>query len=388
MRQNKIFGKNLAITPPMGWSSYNTFGCEPCQGLIMETADAILAQGLKDLGYVFVNIDDGWMDKERDPQGNLVADPEKFPEGLKYVTDYIHSKGLKAGIYLGCGLRTYGEYPGSLGFEEIDAKLIAAMGFDFLKYDYRELTYDPPDRGFVSYDYIVMRDALLKAGRPMIYSICEHGRSAPWEWARGVGHMWRTTCDIKDGFDGEINWGWGFNKIIDSTHQLFPYAGTGGWNDPDMLIVGLNGKIDWQGRGCTINEYRAHFSLWCLNAAPLIIGCDIRNMDNSTKEILTNKEMIDINQDLLGYQGYIAKMEDDVNIWIKPLQNFDFAIGIYNTSENRKKVLLLWKDIGFSEDKEFNIRDLWKHEELGVFRKGIISDVDGHDIVVLRFRNP
>ena len=376
-------GENLALTPLMGWNSFNTFGCEPNEDLIREAADAIVSTGLRDAGYTYVNIDDGWMTSARDSEGNLVPDPAKFPNGLKCVTDYIHEKGLKAGIYLGCGIRTYGEKPGSFGYEKRDAELIASLGFDLLKYDFRDLPEDPPGRD-VKTEYIKMRDYLIQAGRPMIFSICEHGRSKPWEWGAEVGHYWRTTADIKDGYDGVITWGWGYNKIIGSTHQLYPYAGPGHWNDPDMLIVGLNGKIEWQGPGCTQEEYRTHFALWCLSAAPLLIGCDIRKMDDATKEILINRELISVNQDPLGKQGYIAKRNEDSDIWVKPLSQNSLALGLFSRSDTVKEIKVCWEELGFAENIRFSLRDLWKHSDLGVYNSKIICTVQPHGMVVLR----
>jgi alpha-galactosidase len=385
MKKKDLLGKDLALTPTMGWNSYNTFCCEPTEELLKQAADAMVESGLKDAGYNYVNIDDGWMAKERDSEGNLIPHPEKFPNGLKVVVDYIHSKGLKAGIYLGCGVKTYGDYPGSLGYEERDAQLIADCDFDLLKYDYRILPEDPKDRGSVRGDYETMMDALIKAGRPMLFSICEHGKSDPWTWGAEVGHIWRTSPDIKDGYDGKITWGWGFQKIIEHCQQFHEYAGPGGWNDPDMLIVGLNGKLDWQGPGCTETEYRTHFALWCLSASPLLIGCDVRDMDDVTKEILMNKELIAINQDALGVQGYVAKRyENNVEIWVKPLVNDEIAVGLYNRSDSPLDITLTLSELGIKG--EVKARDLWSHEDLGPFNNEITRHVDTHGLAILRLK--
>jgi alpha-galactosidase len=381
MKSSYTPGPGLALTPPMGWNSYNTFGCDPNEQLMKGIADAMVATGLRDAGYTYINIDDGWMAPERDKDGNLYADPKTFPNGLKTVTDYIHSKGLKAGIYLGCGLRTYGERLGSLGNEQKDADVIASAGFDLLKYDYRELPEDPPGRD-VKTDYCTMRDCLIRTGRPMIFSICEHGRSKPWEWGREAGHLWRTTPDIKDAFDGDIKWGWGFNKIIDQTHHLHPYAGPGGWNDPDMLVVGLKGTIEWQGPGCTFEEYRSHFALWCLSAAPLLIGCDIRNMDEETKGILLNKELIAINQDVLGKQGHIVKKENNTDIWVKPLADNAYAFGLYNRSDTEKEITVSFRDLGLDGETKVTVRDVWEHRDKGIHDRQLSHKVPSHGIGV------
>jgi len=373
----------LALTPPMGWNSYNTFNCEPNEELIMEVAKGFVETGLKEAGYTYINIDDGWMAPTRDGQGNLVAHPDKFPHGLKKITDYIHSLGLKAGIYLGAGLKTYGEYPGSLGFEARDAALIAEWGFDLLKYDYRELPDDPPNRDVIS-EYRYMASCLQKTGRPLLFSICEHGRSRPWLWGKGVGQMWRTTPDIKDGFDGDVNWGWGINKIITQTHHLYPYAGPGHWNDPDMLVIGLKGRLSWQGPGCTEEEYKTHFALWCLLAAPLLIGCDVRNLENDTANILLNKELIAINQDRLGIQARIVRQEVGYSIWRKELAGGAVAMGVYNLFNQPKTLELLREDTGFAPNFKATLRDLVKGEELGELKDVQALDVAPHGCAVLK----
>ncbi|TCW61217.1 glycoside hydrolase family 27 protein [Treponema sp. J25] len=384
MNQRRTPGDNLALTPPMGWNSYNTFCCEPTEDLLKEIATAMVDQGLKDAGYIYVNIDDGWMTDKRDNSGNLTVDPHKFPAGLLPVTRHIHSLGLKAGIYLGAGLRTYGEKMGSYGHEAQDAAFIAAMEFDFLKYDYRSLPdEDPPGRD-VRREYEYMRDCLIATGRAMVFSICEHGRSNPWEWGPFVGHLWRSTPDIKDGFDGEIKWGWGFNKIADINERLYPYAGPGHWNDPDMLIVGLNGRLEWQGPGCTYEEYRSHFALWCLMAAPLIIGCDVRFMDTVTRSILLNRGLIAVNQDPLGIQGRVVQRGQGYDIWIKKLMNNAWAIGLYNRSEEARIISVDFRDLDFSAKKLYKCTDLWQNTEVGIVKEGLSQVVGSHDCLVFR----
>jgi alpha-galactosidase len=383
--------EGLALTPPMGWNSFNTFGCEPDEKLVMEITDAMISTGLKDAGYEYINIDDGWMAPERDAEGNLYPKPDKFPNGLRSITDYIHSRGMKAGIYLGCGLLTYNDKPGSLGYEQRDANLIAAMGFDLLKYDRRCLPddrcrlEDPPGRDSKA-EYIRMSHALKNAGRPILFSLCEHGNSDPWTWAAEVGHMWRTTPDIKDCFAGEYTWGWSFNKIIDHTCHLYPYAGPGHWNDPDMLIVGLHGSPEWMGPGCTDLEYRSHFSLWCLSAAPLLIGCDIRKMSPCTREILSNRELIAVNQDPLGKQGYRNIRENHTAVWIKPLADGSWAVGLYNRDDSPQKITVRWDELGLPSGAKASVRDLWAGSDLGVFNGSFARDVIAHECVVVKIK--
>jgi alpha-galactosidase len=382
MMERRTSGPNLALTPPMGWNSFNTFGCEPTEALIKESADALVSTGLRDAGYEYLNIDDGWMAKERDAGGCLVVDPSKFPNGLACVADYAHERGLKIGVYLGAAIRTYGENMGSYGHARQDAFCIAGLGFDFLKYDYRDLPEDPPGRD-VKREYEEMRDYLIEADRPMVFSLCEHGRSRPWEWAYQVGHLWRSTPDIKDGYDGDIKWGMGFNKIVDLNERLYPFAGPGYWNDPDMLVVGMKGRIEWQGSGCTNAEYRSHFALWCLMAAPLFIGCDIRNMDDATREILLNKSLIAVNQDPLGIQGHVVRRDRDFDIWVKKLSGGSVAIGLYNRSLEKTEIAVNWRELGLTSESQ-KVRDLWTDEYLGSVRSGFIRLVEPHDCLVFR----
>jgi alpha-galactosidase len=365
----------------MGWNSYNTFCCEPTEDLLREVADAMVSSGLRDAGYRYVNIDDGWMARERDEAGNLVAHPAKFPNGMKAVVDYIHSKGLKAGIYLGAGLRTYGEYPGSLGREAKDARLIAGLDFDFLKYDYRTLPEDPP-RTSVRDEYALMRACLEAAGRPMVFSICEHGRSDPWTWGRGVGQLWRTTPDIKDGWEGEIKWGFGLLTVLDRSKGTESYAGPGGWNDPDMLVVGLNGKIDWQGPGCAEAEYRSHFALWCASAAPLLIGCDPRRLDPFSKGLLTNSDLIALNQDRLGAQGYAIARRDGYEVWKKPLDGGSVGVCLFNRSSAEVIARAAPAELGLDPAASLKVRDAWNGRNSIVEGGRLEARVAPHDTAV------
>jgi alpha-galactosidase len=369
----------------MGWNSYNTFCCEPTEALIREVAEALVDSGLRDAGYVYVNIDDGWMAKERGPDGQLRPHPDKFPGGLRAVTDYLHARGLKAGIYLGAGQRTYGDYPGSLGHEADDARLIAEAGFDYLKYDYRALDDDPP-RASVADEYRLMRSCLEEAGRPMVFSICEHGRSAPWEWGRSCGHLWRTTPDIKDGWEGPITWGFGCLSVLDRSGGRPEHAGPGGWNDLDMLIVGLNGKIGWQGPGCTEAEYRSHFALWCLSASPLLIGCDPRTMDDVSRRILMNRDLITANQDSLGVQGRPLRREGGLELWKKALSGGAMAVGLFNRRSESASISADREELGIPTDGEFILRDAWSGNQEFLRGGSLSCRVEAHDIAVFIIR--
>lgn len=276
----------LGLTPQMGWNSWNHYWCGINEKLIYSTIDKIVETGLAAAGYNYINLDDCWQ-KSRDANGRIVPDPDGFPNGIKPLADYAHKKGLKFGLYSDAGYKTCAERPGSLGYEEIDAKTYAEWGVDYLKYDNCFTDGSAPEKR-----YPVMRDALLKSGRDIFYSMCEWGVNDPAKWAKSVGNSWRTTGDINDSWNSMIG-------IIDQNDRWYEYAGPGGWNDPDMLEVG-NGHM-------TTDEYKIHFGLWALSKAPLLIGCDVTNMSKETFEILTNSEIIAINQDKLGVQGHKIK---------------------------------------------------------------------------------
>jgi len=308
--------ENLAQTPPMGWNSWNTFRLEINEDLVRGIADMFVERGFKDAGYEYIVIDDGWQ-IDRDAQGNIVVNDKKFPSGIKALADYVHAKGLKFGIYSDAGYKTCGGYPGSRGYEYQDARQYAAWGVDYLKYDWCATgNQSAPDC------YKLMRDALEKSGRPIVFSICEWGTTKPWSWAEGVGHLWRTTFDIRPTWDGgkkvlskgvQVENFMGFTKILDLQVGLENYAGPGHWNDPDMLEVG-NGKL-------TADENKAHFSLWCMLAAPLMLGNDIRKATPETMGTLLNKEAIAVNQDPLGKQGVKVRDYGDLEVWSKVLQD-------------------------------------------------------------------
>ena len=280
----------LAATPPMGWNTWNTFACDISEALIKETAEAMIASGMRDAGYVYVVLDDCWMVKERDPDGDLVGDPAKFPSGMKALGDFLHGKGLKFGIYNCAGTKTCAGYPGGRGHEYQDARLYASWGVDYLKYDWCST-----GTANAQETYKTMRDALHAAGRPIIFSMCEWGTAEPWKWAADVAHLWRTTGDIIDCYDCITGWSTGWKVILDKQVELAKYAGPDHWNDPDMMEVG--------NEGLTFAESRAHFSLWCMLAAPLIAGNDVRKMTSEIRALLTNRKTIAIDQDPLGKQG-------------------------------------------------------------------------------------
>ncbi|MFW9597923.1 MAG: glycoside hydrolase family 27 protein, partial [Paludibacter sp.] len=284
--------EGLAKTPPMGWNSWNKFACNVSEKLIKETADAMVATGMQNAGYEYIVIDDCWQ-IGRDSLGFIVADPERFPSGIKALADYIHSKGLKFGIYSCAGDKTCGGRPGSRGYEYQDALMYAKWGVDYLKYDWC-FTENLNGKGA----YITMSKALKQAGRPIVFSLCEWGDNKPWLWAKEVGHLWRTTGDIYNCYDCIEDHGtwksFGVMQILDKQDGLRQYAGPGHWNDPDMMQVG---------NGMSFNQERAHFTMWAMLAAPLISGNDLRSMSQQTLSVLTNREVIAINQDTLGIQG-------------------------------------------------------------------------------------
>lgn len=374
---------NLALTPPMGWNSWNKFGCDVSEKLIKEIADAMVSSGMRDAGYIYLNIDDCWHG-ERDSLGFIHENPERFPSGMKALADYVHSKGLKLGIYSDAGTQTCGGHPGSRGHEYQDAITYADWGIDYLKYDWCNTGELMPKEA-----YITMRDAIHSAGRPMVFSICEWGNNKPWTWGKEVGHLWRTTGDIVDCWDCELGHGnWSSNgimKILDMQKEIRQYAGPGHWNDPDMMEVG---------NALTVNESRAHFTMWCMLAAPLIAGNDIRTMSKEIKEILINKEAVAINQDVLGIQGFKMYDYGDVEIWVKPLQNNEWAICFLNRGDTPKPVELSWfenpindgvsgKNADFSKTT-FSLYDIWAKKTIGTTETVFQSTIPARDVILVR----
>lgn len=358
--RRNLLANDLGITPPMGWNSWNHFNCKIDEKTIKETADALVATGLVKLGYEYVNIDDCWAEINRDEKGTLVAKKSTFPSGIKALADYVHSKGLKLGIYSDAGYFTCSKtMPGSLGHEEKDAKTFASWGIDYLKYD--NCNNDgsrPTDR------YPVMTRALMKAGRPIFFSLCEWGDMHPALWGSKVGNSWRTTNDIADTWDSMMS-------RADMNDVYAQYARPGGWNDPDMLEVG-NG-------GMTNDEYIVHFSIWAISKAPLLIGCDVRNTTKETLDIIGNKEVIAVNQDPLGVQAKKVRSEGDQEIWAGPLSDYRVALLLVNRGPWRYSVTANWDDIGLPAGTVVEARDLWEHKTLEKRFVGSLSaTMDSH----------
>jgi alpha-galactosidase len=357
----------------MGWNSWNKFQCNVSESLIKEAADAMVRTGMRDAGYQYVVIDDCWQ-VSRDTNGNIVADSQRFPAGIKAVADYVHSQGLKFGIYSDAGTGTCENRPGSRGYEFQDARQYAAWGVDYLKYDWcNHSTQDS------AASYSIMRDALAKSGRPIVFSLCEWGATKPWLWAKDVGNLWRTTGDIVDKWDtGEKSDNIGMLQILNLQDGLESYAGPGHWNDPDMLEVG-NG-------GMTNTEYRSHFSLWCLLAAPLMAGNDIRSMSNETRDILTNKEVIAVDQDPLGKQGHRVRRNGDTDVWAREMSDGSRAVVLLNRGSQEERITVEWTDIGYPAHLRAAVRDLWEHKNLDPAKGSFSAPVPSHGVVMLLIR--
>ena len=371
----------IAQTPPMGWNSWNVFGENINADIVAGIADTFVETGLAEAGYDYIVIDDFWQADGR-LDGKLMWDSEKFPNGIRPLADYVHSKGLKFGIYSCAGSHTCGGKPASYGYEDIDASTFADWGVDFLKYDF---CYVPPNVNPVAL-YQRMGQALRATGRPIVYSICEWGRNQPWQWAsKAGGHLWRTTGDIDDEWKAIVDIG--FNK----QKGLEPYAGIGHWNDPDMLVVGMYGKGNPQVAqgGCTDIEYKTHFSLWCLLSAPLMIGCDVRDMNQATKDILLNQDAIAINQDGLGRQGhYVGNMihsEEVAEVWAKPLADGSVAVGLFNLGHsNQRRITVAWEALGINPQMQCDVFDVWSKETSSSIRASYTAYVDSHDVALIR----
>jgi alpha-galactosidase len=376
--RGRAWDNGLALTPPMGWNSWNKFGCNVSEDLIKSMADGMVASGMKQAGYQYVVIDDCWQ-VSRDADGLIVPDAQRFPSGMKALGDYIHSKGLKFGIYSDAGEKTCAGRPGSMGHEYQDALQYAKWGVDYLKYDWCNTGKRNAEEA-----YATMRDALKAAGRPIVFSMCEWGTAKPWLWAKDTGHLWRTTGDIGDLWSGKAKWpdggccALGVLEIVDLQVGLDAHAGPGHWNDPDMLEVG-NG-------GMTTAEYRAHFSLWCVLAAPLIAGNDLRSMKPEIREILTNAEVIAINQDALGREGQRVAKDGELEAWAKPMKDGSRAVVLLNRGAAEAEVAVSWTQLGYPEHLKATVRDLWTHKDLGPISGKFSARVPSHDVVVVSIR--
>ena len=360
----------LTLTPPMGWNSWNKFGCDVSEDLIKSTADAMVSNGVKDAGYQYVIIDDCWQ-VSRDSTGNIVADPKRFPSGIKALADYVHAKGLKFGLYSCAGTNTCAGRPGSRGHESQDALQYAAWGVDYLKYDWCNHGDESAEVA-----YGTMRDALKHAGRPVVFSICEWGNNKPWLWAGNVGNLWRTTGDIHDCWDCKEHYWLGWTRILDQQDGLESFAGPGHWNDPDMLEVG-NG-------GMSTTEYKSHFTLWCILAAPLIAGNDMRNMPPEIKDILTDGELIAVDQDSLGLQGRRVRKNGNQDVWMKRLHGDSRAVALLNRGSSDERIIVSWEELGYPGPLYLSVRDLWAKNNLGKFAGGFTASVPSHSVVALK----
>ena len=363
-----------AATPPMGWNSWNHFAEKVTDADVRAAAGAMVASGMQDAGYVYVNIDDGWQG-ERDTHGNIQAN-SKFPD-MKALADYVHAKGLKLGIYSSPGPKTCGGFEGSYGHEEQDANTYANWGVDYLKYDlcsFEDIMklHDPAQNpqqanAMMKAAYKKMHEALVDTHRPIVYSLCQYGVGSVWEWGPSVGaNLWRTTDDIRDTYRSMALIGF-------SQAGLERFAGPGHWNDPDMLEIG-NG-------GMNADQYRTQMSLWAILAAPLLAGNDLSKLDDTTKSILINKEVIAVDQDKLGVQGHRI---GPPQIWVKPLSGGAKAVAIFNyvTDDEAEPLTLLLRDVGFAGP--VHARDLWAHKDLGILRDSYTVTVPQGGVVMLR----
>lgn len=369
----------LALTPPMGFNTWNKFGCDVSDELVRGMADAMVKSGMKDAGYQYIVIDDCWQ-VTRDAKGNIIADPRRFLSGIKALADYVHSVGLKFGIYSDAGSKTCAGRPGGRGHEFQDALQYAAWGVDYLKYDWCNTSTQDAQAS-----YALIREALDASGRPIVLSICEWGKAKPWLWGKDVGgNLWRTTDDINDVWETQEKWPdgscckRGVVDILDMQVGLESYAGPGHWNDPDMLEVG-NG-------GMSAMEYRSHFSLWAMLAAPLMAGNDLRNMTPEIRDILINKDVIGVNQDALGREGRRVWKDGDREVWSKEQQDGSRAVVLLNRGGSEQQIALKWEQIGYPAHVPATVRDLWAHKELGKFTGEFSAVVPRHGVVMVIIR--
>jgi len=356
----------LARTPPMGWNSWNHFAEKVDDGVVRAAADAMVISGMAAAGYTYINIDDTW-EAGRDARGNIVPN-RKFPD-MKALADYVHGKGLKLGIYSSPGPLTCGGYEGSFGHEEQDARTYASWGIDYLKYDWCSMGRIYPNSDLRA-GYQKMGEALLASGRPIVFSLCEYGMGDVWTWGPAVsGNLWRTTGDISDNWKSMENIG--FNQ-----GRLAPYARPGHWNDPDMLEVGIGGM--------TPTEYRTHFSLWCMLAAPLMAGNDLSTMSADTREILTNREVIAIDQDAFGQEATRTYQKGGIDVFTRFLSDGGYAVAVFNRNAGETPASFTWEEAGITA-KAYAVRDLWRHADIPV-SNGYGGTLPGHGVVVLHLK--
>lgn len=379
-------GTILAPVPPMGWMTWNYFADKINEKDIREMADAMVSSGMKDAGYNYIIIDDGWQGG-RDNKNNIIPDPQKFPSGIKTLADYVHSKGLKLGIYSDAAPLTCAGFTASLGFEEQDARTFASWGIDYLKYDYCNA---PEDAETAKQRYKTMGDALRKTGRDIVFGICEWGGRKPWLWAADAGgQLWRSTNDVRDKWKrrSAAEGGEGILDILDLTVPLDSFAGPGRWNDMDMLVVGLNGKKgpsgDLGGTGCSDTEYQSQMSLWAILASPLVATNDLRTMKDDIKRILLNKEVIGINQDPAGKQAKKVLNNENWTVLLKPLANGDYALAVLNRSEKAQKADFELLKLGLTGS--YQMQDLWNTSLIAKGKK-LSGIVKSHETKLIRLK--
>jgi alpha-galactosidase len=360
----------LAATPPMGWNSWNKFGCKLNQEIVRRQADAMVSSGLRAAGYQYIVIDDCWQ-KGRDAEGNIEVDRERFPDGIKPLADYIHSKGLKFGIYSDAGVLTCGGRPGSAGYEFQDARQYVKWTVDYLKYDWCATGTRDAEAA-----YTIMAKALRESGRDVVLSICEWGDNHPERWAAKVGHLWRTTGDIHDAWEGQKAYMLGMMNIVDKQVELWRYSGPSQWNDPDMLEVG-NG-------GMTTTEYESHFSLWAMLAAPLIAGNDLTNMTAGTLRILSNKDVIAVDQDSLGLQARRIWKSGEQEIWARPLKGGDQAVLLLNRGSAPAEMKVTWEQLNLHAKLTATVENLWSNKVAKKVRGSYGGRVAPHGVLMVR----
>lgn len=354
----------LTPRPPMGWMTWNLFQGNINEQLIRETADAMVEGGFRDAGYEYIFIDDLWQGG-RDRQNNIIPDPEKFPNGMKALADYVHSKGLKLGIYSDAAQLTCGGWTASLGFEEQDARTFASWGIDYLKYDYCNA---PEDSATARHRYRTMANALQNSGRDIVLGICEWGQRQCEEWCEEVGgQLWRTSYDVRDMWKDIVKeGGMGIIDIVNVTAPLAKYVRPGQWPDMDMLVIGLNGtggpSSDLGGVGCTQTEYQTQMSMWCMMASPLAMTNDLRKVSEDDRRILLNPEIIAINQDVLGKAAERKVMNDNYQIFVRPLADGSHAVALLNTSEKPLTLTADFASLGFAG--KYTVRDVWQHKDV------------------------
>jgi len=381
--------EGLARTPPMGWNSWNHYGCNIDETLIRRTADALVSSGLRDAGYVYVNLDDCWHGA-RDVDGTIQPDPQRFPSGMKALGDYLHQRGLKFGIYSDAGVTTCAGRPGSQGHEFQDARQYAAWGVDYVKYDWCATGTGAAQRN-PREAYATISRALAASGRAMVLAICEWGENEPWLWGKQHGHLWRTTGDITNCWDCEIghgNWSsYGVLPILDRQRPLRAHSGPGGWNDPDMLEVG---------NLPTLAENRSHFAMWAMLAAPLIIGTDLPGLAPEIRDILANPRLIAIDQDPLGIAAFRWIGTPALEIWAKPLAGGEWAIALLNRGDSPLPARIAWTDHELKDDlngrradfarETYSIENSWSGNPSGTTATPLNATVGPRDTLVLRLR--